>query len=533
MKTTVCRQFGLICTYSCSVVFALSTFLCPVASGERVERAKQLTDVVDPTTEGRRHADTIGGVFREIVNSDRLPSNRGEIDAQFAQRTRDLNIKESANRFTTEDTQLAYGLNYFGGLVTHIESLLTDIQSKRSTEKDPVKAKGLQVLDQYFSEARQTLQSELKELKEAEAELRKKQVASLPKSSVTVPIADIHAVSVLFGSGSHPGLDGPDGKTTTGKVNVHVSAKGSPITLLLMSYWPVNWLITTEPGTKIFSVVARGYDEQKVIGLPQSVPIDSASFKNGWEYFTTELITKDRYLDFKENVRKMVGREPVTVQSQRRGTEFTLDGKQNINFADSISGGLTEPVVLTSRMESFAKTMGKSCLSSDRLTAGYCYAGPFTESKASVAYSKGKRYVEFVLHRPKGITDSSRWTDVGLMSAGRDTFVFEVRENHTGYGIQSLVSGRTQLADGDVIGLAIDLDSSRLYFRHNGNWINGNPEQGNGGTSIKPERDYAAAVTAGAPNRQGDATDNWTANFGGKPFAHQAPKDFLAYQTKN
>jgi hypothetical protein len=468
-----------------------------------------------------------------ITNSDRLPNNPGEITDQLAQRTKHLKNIESLNRFPTEDAQLAYGLSYFGRVLTHIEKLLGTIQSRRTTEKDPVKAKGLQVLDQYFSEAKQTLQSELKELKDAEAELKKKQNASLPKSSVSVPIADIHAVSVLFGSGSHPGLDGPEGKTTTGKVNVHVAVKGSPITLLLMSYWPVNWHITTEPGATIISVVARGYDEQKVIGLPQSVPIDSASFKDGWHYFTTELINKDRYLGFREEVKKMVGREPVTVQGARRGKDFTVDGHLTLGFTDAPPAGSNEPVVLTSRREEAAKTMGKTCLSQDRLTAAYCYVGISTESKASIAYNKGKRYMEFALHQPKGANESSRWTDVGLMSPGPDTFLFEVRENHTGYGIQRLLSGRAQLSDGDIIGLGIDLDSSQLYFRHNGNWINGNPEHGSEGISIKPGRDYAAAVTAGAPSRQGEATDSWTANFGGKPFVYQIPKEFLPYQTRN
>ncbi|TKS63789.1 MAG: hypothetical protein EWM73_01127 [Nitrospira sp.] len=444
-----------------------------------------------------------------------------------------MNIQESANRFTTEDAQLAYGLNYFARLLDHLESILGSIQTRRATEKDPAKIKGLQIQEQYFAEARQTLQSELKELREAAATAKKQIPVPTLKGPVTVPIGDVHAVSVLFGSGTHPALDGPAGEHTTGNVNVHVSTKGTPITLLLMAYEPVDWHLTIEPGTQILSVIARGYHEQKVTGLPRSVPIDSAFFQDGWQYFTTELITKDRYLDFREEVKKMLGREPVTVQSQRRGKDFAVDGNLTLSFADSGAGGQAGPIILISRKESVAKTMSQDFLSSGKLTVGYCCAGPFTESKASVAYNTGKRYVEFVLSRANGVNGMSRWTDVGLMSPGRDTYRFDTRENSNGYGVVGLLSERTQLADGDIIGLAIDLDSSRLYFRRNGNWMNGDPERGSGGMNIKPGRDYAAAVTAAAPERQGEASDRWTANFGGRPFVYQLPKDFLPYQSRN
>jgi hypothetical protein len=80
---------------------------------------------------------------------------------------------------------------------------------------------------------------------------------------------------------------------------------------------------------------------------------------------------------------------------------------------------------------------------------------------------------------------------------------------------------------GDVIGIAIDLDIRRAWFRRNaGIWNNdvvANPANGVGGKPVQPLVSFAPAVSFN--DQVGDGV---VANFGAKPFANVVPMGFEA-----
>jgi hypothetical protein len=80
----------------------------------------------------------------------------------------------------------------------------------------------------------------------------------------------------------------------------------------------------------------------------------------------------------------------------------------------------------------------------------------------------------------------------------------------------------------DVIGVALDLDSGKIWFAKNNTWqASGDPAAGtNAAFSSIPAGTYIPGVSA--YNSQG-----WTLNFGQRPFSYTAPSGFKALVTTN
>jgi hypothetical protein len=346
-----------------------------------------------------------------------------------------------------------------------------------------------------------------------------------------LPSGEIHAVAVYWGAM-------PDGKSRRfqehpqGFVDVRVSLVEKPIILLLMSYEPVEWRVTFDPGAQVKSVVLGGHYRQAISGLPPHIPVQTVSTnRGGGQSIRTVLTSRDRHLDFVEKVKQMLGREPITVQSQNEGRSFIVDGQKTVSFPERHGVRGPGPVTFKSVMEQIASLQGRQLLSSDKLTTTYCCSGAFTGSEAIVAYSRGKRYSEYALHLVKGASTITGHTDIGIMSPNGSLMGFGSGDEGVKYSVKRLLTAQSPLADGDVIGLAIDLDGSKLYVRRNGVWVNGDPNSGNGGIILKPGRDYVVAVTVGASDTGGES-DQWTANFGATPFVHSIPNGYMTYEER-
>ena len=83
---------------------------------------------------------------------------------------------------------------------------------------------------------------------------------------------------------------------------------------------------------------------------------------------------------------------------------------------------------------------------------------------------------------------------------------------------------------GDVIGVALDLENTSLYFSKNGVWQNsGDPTSGAAqtGAAYTDLTDKYVALTAGFP------APTATVNFGQQPFLYTPPAGFKALQTQN
>jgi len=161
----------------------------------------------------------------------------------------------------------------------------------------------------------------------------------------------------------------------------------------------------------------------------------------------------------------------------------------------------------------------EGALSADRLTARCREEMTFALVRATRRYASGRWYVEFILHLPPGQRQPGAWTDAGIVARAPSRIV--------GYGARGTLG--EEIADGDVIGLAIDLEAARLYVRRNGTWVDGAP--GNAGVGIAIGHTRRAYVVAVAISRRPVAgeSDAWSVNFGGAPFAHPVPPGYRSY----
>ena len=101
-------------------------------------------------------------------------------------------------------------------------------------------------------------------------------------------------------------------------------------------------------------------------------------------------------------------------------------------------------------------------ISADRLTAGYGLAGASTESIASAAHSKGTWYAEFTVRAGSGKGVPHTWTDVGIRSTANENEGLISHDGQLAYGVKHFLKSSGGLRNGDLIGLAMDLDRGHL-----------------------------------------------------------------------
>jgi hypothetical protein len=134
----------------------------------------------------------------------------------------------------------------------------------------------------------------------------------------------------------------------------------------------------------------------------------------------------------------------------------------------------------------------------------------------------GRWYVELTLHLPSGARGPGEWTDAGV--------VVSAWHPPVGLGARRVLGD--ELADGDVIGLAIDLEDRRLFVRRNGVWIDGAPGDVGAGLVIRYRGlGFVVAVSTSRLEDSGES-DAWTANFGATAFEHALPAGYLSYDSR-
>ncbi len=346
-----------------------------------------------------------------------------------------------------------------------------------------------------------------------------------------ITVHTLHAVAVYEGTAVRP--DSHPIETPQGIIHLKVERTREPITLFLMSYYPVDWKVSAAPGARIGSVILRGYYRQTIQGLDKTVPINVASAEDDkWDQmFPRTLVTsRDGLIDFKSYVRSMVGVEPATVQSLYTGDSMVIDGKTTLEFPTPIETPLTQPVVFKSESESTARFRGRNMISPDRLTVGYGMSGASTESIATMPHSKGRWYAEFIVHAEADNAVPNSWTNVGIRSTANEVGGLTSHGGQLAYGVKQYLRNLGGLRDKDVIGLAMDLTRGHLYVRHNGVWVGGSPDSGNPILHIAKDRQYVVSVEVGSPGGNYTKTDTWTGNFGSTPFKHPVPDGFEPYE---
>jgi hypothetical protein len=349
-----------------------------------------------------------------------------------------------------------------------------------------------------------------------------------PRMPQTVPstaldkmqVHTLHAVAVYDGTAVRPTSHPIE--TPQGIIHLKVESTREPITLFLMSYYPVDWRVSAAPGARIGSVILRGYYRQTIRGLDNSVPINLASAEDGqWEeMFPRTLVTsRDGLLDFK-CLCALDGRSgsAVTVQSIYTGNSMVIDGKTTLEFPAPVEA----PYHATGRVQVGQRILGTIPRTEDdfpdRLTVGYGMGGASTESIATMPHSKGRWYAEFIVHAGADNEVPNSWTNVGIRSTANEFGGLTSHGGQLAYGVNRYLRNVGGLRDKDVIGLAMDLTRGHLYVRHNGVWVGGSPDSGNAILPIVTDRQYVVAVEVGSPGGDYTKTDTWTGNFGSTPF---------------
>jgi hypothetical protein len=177
-------------------------------------------------------------------------------------------------------------------------------------------------------------------------------------------------------------------------------------------------------------------------------------------------------------------------------------------------------------------------LSNGNLT--YTHTSGIGTARSTSQKNSGKRYYEITA--TSGIAGGSNHCVGALKSAATDSnviisgldggLVFQntgvIFSNDTSTGL----SLGSSIANGDVIGVAVDLDNHKVWFRKapSGNW-NGqaigsqNPASNVGGASLS---NYSATTMAPFAGFESSAGGVWTANFGASAFTGAVPSGFTS-----
>lgn len=157
------------------------------------------------------------------------------------------------------------------------------------------------------------------------------------KAEALIPILKIPENSEIHAVGVYEGERGENENETTAQslrhISVHVTRKGVPLVLLLMAHDAVNWDITSDNGVEIAEVIASGYENPVVTGVPPGVRVvtwshgtsdpraisyigDSDSAFQGWQRET-----------FDKRVKEVFGKPSTSFQGGYEASNVVIDGE--------------------------------------------------------------------------------------------------------------------------------------------------------------------------------------------------------------
>lgn len=159
-------------------------------------------------------------------------------------------------------------------------------------------------------------------------------------------------------------------------------------------------------------------------------------------------------------------------------------------------------------------------------------------SRTTVART-GKRYWEVAVNGNTntngyviGIMAQSNWNGSQLVYSGNpfsDPMYGMTNINYFG-GVIGLMTNGTNISDatynftaGDVIGIACDFDTGKIWYSKNGIWLSGNPDTGVGQTHNIPNGLFDPYMSVYGRNLNGY---QYTANFLPSDFAYSLPLGF-------
>lgn len=126
---------------------------------------------------------------------------------------------------------------------------------------------------------------------------------------VVTAVTEIHMVGLYEASSAHHAI---------APARVRVTYTGAPIILTLTSYESVEWQVEVAADVQIEQVIVSGYYEQRVTGLPDSVPVWNESRKQGSQTLYTYQRTDSSFRKSAKRFHELTGRSVLTFQGAYR-----------------------------------------------------------------------------------------------------------------------------------------------------------------------------------------------------------------------
>lgn len=299
------------------------------------------------------------------------------------------------------------------------------------------------------------------------------------KKEITTNNEKVHVVAAYRAKNGNISTHGE------GSIDVYVTIKNKPITLLLSAYEPVVWNIKTIPGVRIKKIYISSYYDNKVRGtnaevekLPQRISLDEHTYYKIAEDFNKKL---------------------ETYQYDHNAFKFVVDGNNGKNYKSFVkhkSVGENEPVLL----------------SNNSLIAEYLGYGASSTFSANKYVTKGKYYFEAQIKY--GPNAHTTFNNTGIMSDSLRYCSF-THPKDTGECLYAAI-GRIKLVNNSIVGIAFDMDNGYLSYSINGVWNDTQVKFRNDGREYSP----AFEVMQGS---------KWIVNFGANNFKYPIPKGYKAF----
>lgn len=179
----------------------------------------------------------------------------------------------------------------------------------------------------------------------------------------------------------------------------------------------------------------------------------------------------------------------------------------------------TGPEVIEHASDNTVKMLSSACAISTDGTEVSATHIPCTLARASRGFRAGKAYAEISFRGKEKGAYPDTWTNASVTSP-RSTYSVS-----TGAALFSFAGSfeKQQVKDGDLIGIALDMDNRVLYWHRNGEWKTGRPGTGLGEPMVDTGDEYFVAVSVQ------NKTEGWRINFGSKAFRFPPPDGFPAY----
>lgn len=184
--------------------------------------------------------------------------------------------------------------------------------------------------------------------------------------------------------------------------------------------------------------------------------------------------------------------------------------------------------------------LGSASVQDGGLARSSLSAGGNTCRTGTIAITSGKIYFEatatyaavadFAIGLLPSISSPASSWPGGI--AGYNLYGYASSANYSTYvDTAGTDTGIARDASPVTLGVAYDADNGKIWFRHAGSWISGDPAAGTSPSysGIDASRKFRPAIFGSG----GSGATSWTVNFGQRPFAYTPPTGFKALCTQN